>query len=100
MRYIYRVENEEGFGCYYDHLPFDFIDKHTASNGHPRPQDDIKILRKMKRSEICGFLNLNQAEKWFTPNELLQLEEEGFYLGRVKVKEITAIGESQVLAIK
>ena len=101
MPYIYRVENYEGNGCYYEHADLHFIDKHARYNGHPRPEQDRGIGRDMHMGvEICGFLNLKQAQGWFSPNELLQLDKEGFILSRVKVKEITAIGETQVLAIR
>jgi len=99
MKYIYRVEDMDGIGCYAGYCDSHFLGKHTLYNGHPRPEDDEKILREIAEDERCGFLNLTQAMRWFTSNELRQLEKEAFYLKRVKVKEITAIGNSQVLAI-
>jgi len=50
--------------------------------------------------EICGFLSLEQAMRWFTEEEIDSLYEEGYQLIEIKVKKITAIGEKQVLGIR
>ena len=102
MPYIYRVENKEGKGCYRDNHPdLNFITQHTRDNGHPLPEHDLEINRPVEfGKEICGFLNLNQAQAWFSNTELMQLREHDFYLKRVKVEKIVVIGVSQVLAIR
>lgn len=97
---IWRVEDEYGQGCYYAHLPYNFIDNHTRENGHPRPEDDRGIKRGQKEEEICGFVSKEQAKKWFTQYELRCMREEGFDLKEIEVEKITAIGHTQVLAIR
>ena len=101
MKYIYRVEDKDGIGCYVGHpSELRFIETHTHLNGHPLPYYDNKINRNQLKYEICGFLNLDQVMKWFTSNELTELWNEGYDLKRIKVDEITEVGDTQVLAIR
>ena len=93
-QYIYRVEDSYGEGCYT--TSNEHIRKHAPSNGHPRPQEDDAIDRLPKHFEKCGLLNLNQVMAWFTTAELGMLEDDGFYLKRIKVL-VKAIGNTQVL---
>jgi len=110
MKTIYRVENDEGFGCYYGksydeeadilHSHF-FCSSDADKRKHPLACEDRGIDRDIiSGEEIFGFLNIEQAKAWFTPDELKGLEKLGYALKKVIVKEITAVGEKQVLAIK
>jgi len=99
MPKIYRVENDYGHGCY-TNGDMSFARKHSKQANTPSPNCDIGIRRWMWDEEICGFIDLEHANKWFTDNELKEAERKGFILKQIEVKEITAIGEAQVLAIR
>ena len=101
-KYIWRVENENGVGCYSAHFLEleDMYEIHAHSwTRHPLTIDDIGIQRNIKEEEICGFKDKKQALKWFTKNELKFLKSLGFELKKREVKEITAYGQKQLLAI-
>jgi hypothetical protein len=101
---IWRVEDKTGLGCYrVASIPFirDLIDRHDrTTEKHPTPSCDYGIERNLRPGEICGFINKEQALIWFDKEELKELAGLGFYLKEVEVKEITARGEKQVLAIR
>jgi len=100
---IWRVENENGEGCYQTkHNLKNWICNRHYDNSikYPTPCADIKIDRFQKGKEICGFINLKQALNWFSKFELTELMREGFILKEVMVKEITARGKNQVLAVR
>jgi hypothetical protein len=99
MSYIYRVENKLKEGCYRSIKTREVLKNHW-NQSHPPPLNDNGIKRCMNMNEICGFKSIQQAFQWFTIQELLQLKILGYSLKRIKVKEITAIGEYQVLAIR
>jgi hypothetical protein len=101
--YIYRVENDDGIGCYSCHfseLEAMYIRHKKTRRKRPLPQMDKGIDRNMTEAEICGFISLRQAEKWFTKNELNKLLFFGCSLKKVKISKITARGQKQVLAIR
>lgn len=100
--YIYRVENENGYGCYCCHLPEleKMYNRHAELLKCPLPLTDIGIERNIKGSEICGFINKKQALKWFSHKDLKLLSSFGFELKKVEVKIIVAKGEKQVLAVR
>ena len=105
MKTIYRVENEFGKGCYRDENTKEILQNHACycnsiSNEHPLSLCDKGINRNIKDNEISGFLNLKQALKWFTFQELKDLRVLGYQLKKLTVKKITAISENQVLAIR
>lgn len=97
---IWRVEDKDGIGCYQGHLPEleRMYKKHNKIN--PLPFKDKGIRREPRENEICGFINKEQAFKWFNKYELKNLKNLGFDLKEIKVAKITAIGERQVLAIR
>jgi hypothetical protein len=102
METIYRVEDENGQGCYSAHLPeLERMYARHAFNGvnYPRPQEDKGIEMKPEKDEFCGFKNIEQALSWFTEEDLKLLKRYGFELKKVEVEAITAVGEKQVLAI-
>jgi len=103
MQEIYRVEDKDGYGCYTT-TSFEFFEKYLLEHSDLKrtiyPEKDIGIMREQYDEEICGFLTLEQARKWFTKKELKLLKKEEFLLKKVKVKRITAIGEKQVLAVR
>ena len=101
---IYRVEDKNGFGCYRDNnirfLRNMRIRHDKDLEKYPTPKLDLGIERFIEINEICGFIDLRQAKQWFSKYELKKLAEYGFSLKKVEVKEITAIGQKQVLAIR
>lgn len=97
--FIWRVENDLGMGCYYSaDETKDILERHTDPVTHPEPKDDRGIKRNLKLGEICGFLTEEQALNWFDKKELELLIALGYTLKKVKVSQIIAIGEKQVLA--
>lgn len=58
------------------------------------------IDRDIHKEEICGFISVKQALKWFSIWELRGMERLGFKLTKVLVQKITEVGEYQILAIK
>jgi hypothetical protein len=108
MKYIWRVENKKGYGCYnnWTNLSKEKINiletiylKHS-DNGIKwlLPINDIGIKREVKHNEICGFKNKKQLLQWFSKKDLKQLKICGYILKKIKVNIITAIGICQVLA--
>jgi len=97
---IFRMQNSEGEGCYTSDGFSDILYSHCVFNGHPTPQEDAGINREMKFGvEICGFESIRQAVKWFNSAERRELRKEGFQIVRREVREITARGQKQCLAI-
>ena len=108
MAYIYRVENEKGKGCYRQ-LSYSMdkaLEKILGENFwytnsiKPAPEQDQKIARTPFPHEVCGFKDVRQALRWFKAREIRKLRLLGFELKKIKVQQITAIGETQVLAVK
>lgn len=97
---IWRVENIDGIGCYRNRNTKEILHRHITSRETPNPYEDIGINRSLKKNEICGFLNIEQARKWFNKIELIALKKIGYSLKQIEVLKITAIGKTQVLAIK
>lgn len=103
MQTIWRVENNEGKGCYRYKNTKKFLEYHDLENNqknHPCPLFDTGIDRDLFNKEICGFYSIEQAMRWFSVDDLINLKTLGFRLKKVFVKEITAIGNSQILAKK
>ena len=104
MEKIWRVENREGRGPYvFNEEMFDYegpLDIHNKFNGHPAPLEDKGIERNVLPHEVCGFKTLNQAHAWFSEEDIIWMEQFGFYLKQIDVKSISAEGQYQVLAIK
>lgn len=101
---IWRVENNDGIGCYtFGHMPFirRMIKRHNKNSIYnPLPCEDIGIERDTEENEICGFMDKLQALSWFNRYELKNLKVLGFELKEVKVTYITARGQRQVLAVR
>lgn len=97
--FVYRIQNSAGVGCYTGTYESKLLEYHNDVIYHPMPLQDKGIKRHVKVEELCGFLNLEQVFNWFNKNELIMLKNLGYYLVRLQVKEITAIGEKQVLFI-
>lgn len=106
MKHIYRVQNSKGESCYtYKYLDaigklIGNMDWFEENEQRPFPHYDKGIDRTIFDNEICGFKNTRQALKWFKAKEIKQMRRLGFNLVKVPVQKITAVGESQVLAVK
>ena len=99
--FIYRIETDDGIGCYRFMNDFPFLQEHNEDiEHHPTPYNDTGILRGMEEGEICGFTSLTKLKKWFTLQEIKLLRADGFTIKKVEVINITAYGEKQVLAIR
>ena len=102
--YIWRVEDENGYGVYSAHLcELERMYNKHADIGfpvYPCPIDDKGINRDIEGHEICGFTSKEQALTWFSKYELRRMKKFGFELKKVAVLLITATGERQVLAIR
>lgn len=98
--YVYRIENDAGEGCYCNGAEsYNKLRHHERDKYHKPPKEDIGIERVIEHNELCGFLNLDQVMAWFTNSELTRMRKNGYHLKRIKVREITAIGEKQVLCM-
>ena len=98
---IWRVENDEGEGCYIGHPETKpILQTHLNTLTHPHPLADFEIARLPKTEEISGFCSEVQAKRWFSEDNLKQLKPLGFRLRKVSVKEITIQSRFQVLAIR
>lgn len=108
MQYIYRIENKKGKGCYRGlvHSMEKAIEKYVDTKWfdvrreHPTPSCDKGIERWPFKREICGFVSVRQALKWFSSDQIRRLRRLGFDLKKVEVQTITAIGQHQCLAIR
>lgn len=101
MPFVFRVENEKGNGCYTrGGVEANDLTSHESCDVHPSPSTDKIIQRYAKDNERCGFLNMEQAKAWFTHDEFIKLEQNGFTLKRLEVKEITVEGDKQILFIR
>lgn len=94
---VFRVENNEGKGCYRDRKTLLILKRHLDSKKHPLPKNDILISREIEKEEICAFYDLHQVCNWFNYKELKNLKELGYTLKLVQVKQITAFGKTQIL---
>jgi len=101
MLHIYRVENENGKGCYFEGaISINRLGKHNCLARTPHPIHDVGIKREPVKKEICGFKSLQQARKWFTKTEFKRMAKNGYELKRCDVKKITAESISQVFAVR
>lgn len=97
---IYRLEDKSGVGPYTD-CKITFLEAHNRDqNKHPTPNNDKGILRQPNNNEITGFKDKEQLYHWFSESEINFLARKGFTLKKLWVREITAVGERQVLAIR
>lgn len=102
--YVYRVENDEGKGCYQEGaVALNRLEHHNSYNHvkrHPLPSEDFGIDRYPLKDEKCGFKDMKQLKAWFTPKELKRLARNGFKVVELYVAEVTAYGEQQLLFIE
>jgi len=97
---IWRVENKQGEGCYWGKSTRIILNRHKNPRTHPTPAYDWGIRRPPKQNEICGFINKQQALKWFSQDELDLLLAFNFRLKEIEVTQITTIGQKQILAVR
>ena len=63
----------------------------------PTPDKDHGIKRSPKNEELCGFLSMEQLNRWFSQDELEIMERHGFDVVKKDNAKITAVGEYQIL---
>ena len=107
MPHIWRVEDSNEVGFYYSDCRDGVCEKiwqaHNKQenlDNYPTPQEDKGIGRYPELKEICGFKDKTQAMTWFNKAELHAIQKTDIKLKRIKVKQITARGMTQVLAIR
>lgn len=99
--FVYRVQNEFGEGPYrglYGESSADvWADGvvHDIENGRPSPLDTSlrDVVERLNRDQEIGswrfgFLSLQSLRRWFTPQELENLDSLGFYVYKMKTKEV------------
>jgi len=97
---IWRVENKAGEGCYQGQDTAQLLFRHRNTWTHPPPELDSGIRRFPRAKEVSGFLTREQASRWFSDTELVNLRQLGFELKEVEVEKITDRSWWQCLAIK
>jgi hypothetical protein len=105
--YIYRMQDSHGYGPYRRHslermdreLYYELFCLHGRDPHKPVPALD-SMKRWPTRREICGFVSLDQAQRWFPVGLRIRLGKYGFRLARVRVARITAVSDYQCLAIR
>lgn len=83
---IYRVENDDGRGPYWDNPCVEFNDKlfkalsshNEDDEKHPTPCYDCFSAPRLGPEIFCGFLSLQQVRDWFTKQERKLLRDDGF----------------------
>ena len=97
---IYRVENNLGEGCYSQGaMTKNGLESHDSSSNTPHPIYDFGIDRYPNADEKCAFASKKQLNAWFTKKELTRMAENGYFVKKMEVNEITAIGQKQILVI-
>lgn len=99
-KFIFRIENNEGEGCYRYESTRKLLNYHNNDQNHPTPFHDKDIGRLAFKGEICGFKDLIQTFKWFGIQELELLKQLGYKLKKISVRRITVVGDKQILAIR
>lgn len=84
---VYRVEHKrDGFGPYQlldtrsdrsSNMTLSLSSRHSGCPYHPTP---FASGYAMKAGEVCGFDSVNQLCEWFTEDETIQLEDNGFLI--------------------
>ncbi len=105
MNTVLRVEHlERGCGPYRGiQVPLDVyaaLMGHNSLNGHPSACTDDKIMRYAEANELFGFADMDQLEKWFDPDDMELLYNNGYGVVSLTDIEVTAEGDKQVLFIK
>lgn len=85
-----RIENTEGKGPYNTYHNVRSIFTHNSCNGHPSPHDDDMGYGPFD-GRIFGFVSVNAMCEWFTEEELVELENNGFEIVSVIAESDTAI---------
>jgi hypothetical protein len=83
MRFIYRVENDDGNGPYRnineDVFPSSVYYGRHANLRHPTPYRD-SLLKRLDRDECCGFISVEQFRKWFNKEDRKRLVKHNFHI--------------------
>lgn len=103
---VYRVQDPSGRGPYRPEVldwvfPEDIkiiLDSHSGDPMRPLPHIDT-IGRRPRQNEICGFVSVQQALRWFDRELLAELALYDFHLRQIQVEIITAVSAVQCLAI-
>ncbi len=80
MATVIRVQNSAGEGPY-RYLPIiheveNMAAEHVNADTHPKPQREG--MSKWHGNFRCGFRDMNQLCRWFSPQELAMLKRNGF----------------------
>ena len=95
---IYRIQNKEHLGPYRNiDICYGLLDSHNKALGrksHPTPFEDIG--KHPTQTEKCGFLSMHYLLRWFTPEQIQELEKHGYHIVPVK-GIVTGVGNHQIL---
>ena len=95
MPTVYRIENKEGEGPYWEFGSYKWRSRDHNGDDHPSPyeEDDdfIKRFNFYKREHSSsgikfGCPNLKELRKWFNKRERRNLKDFGFFIYKFKVK--------------
>ena len=107
MKFIYRIENEQGIGPYRGGDPLDF--NYTAKHCGPqcpspwRDPDFREFWNSQKWTALepwqFGFKSMQQLRKWFSDREIKDLERHGFYVVAIPISMVKSykIGKKQII---
>jgi hypothetical protein len=107
MATVYRIETKEHKGLYGVKGVFmhcnncDYGGSFLGSTpSHPAPISDPGINRPMHKDERCGFTDINQLFRWFSPKDVFAILQTGFVqVVRIEGACVTAVGERQCLFV-
>ena len=93
---IFRVQDDRGLGPYRnENLRDGILASHSEPFNDDYPCPFIEIGRNLNDNEKCGFLSLHYLLNWFSSDELLEMEKNGYHITPVWGK-ITGVGKRQV----
>lgn len=109
--YVYRIENNQGFGCYADGGGFAWgkvVGSAAYSDAHPAPHDDedlewARFKNRWDSRAIFGFGSFGQLLAWVHKLEWREgLRERGFTVAVYKIVEDGhhSIGRTQAVFVK
>jgi len=95
---VWRVQNDDGRGPYrgnYNYTQWTDSGGWHDEENHPSPEADLGIHNSWDGIRF-GFIDLEQAQRWFTRSELERLVCQGYHLIELEVDCVVAQSEYQL----